>query len=448
MSDEADDLLVRGIAAARAHDADEARFYLEWVLRTDADFDQQSDAWYWLSYVSKDPAEKREYLQNVLAIYPNYPEARRDLAILDGRLDPRDVLSETRRDLGPLVPGEPTGDEIHRFECPRCGGRTIYEPGRGVVACQFCGYRPDEKSQVEPSAPATSLPGSPNQDWIAAIYTEKGHRWELPASRSFICEGCGARMTLEPSRVSGSCPFCGSPYVVRADDGEELIQPDGILPFALSAQQALARCRDWIAASKYRPADLDEQAQFQPPRPVYMPAWVFNIGGEAHWKGFVVNQEYGRTTLTPTDGTMAIMLDDQVVPGSKSKGSEELPYLRFNLHGLLPYDESLLADWPAEIYSVSLGDAGVAAHERAFKEGQRQALRDAQALIDVSTVEVDRVDISILSFRHVLLPTWICDYSYAGRNYTLVTDGNGGDVRGQVPRSGVQRFLEGMLGKD
>ena len=106
MSDEARDLLVHGIAAARARDKEEARYYLEWVLRTDSDYDEQADAWYWLSTVADDPAEKRDALQNVLAIFPNYPEARRDLAVLDGRLSPSEILPETQRDIEPIVPAD------------------------------------------------------------------------------------------------------------------------------------------------------------------------------------------------------------------------------------------------------------------------------------------------------------------------------------------------------
>src|SRR5690348_448290 len=91
MSDEARELLVYGVAAAKANSPLEARNYLEWVLRTDADLEQQAEAWYWLSTLSNDPGEKRSCLESALAASPDYPEARRDLAILDGRLRAEDL---------------------------------------------------------------------------------------------------------------------------------------------------------------------------------------------------------------------------------------------------------------------------------------------------------------------------------------------------------------------
>ena len=61
MSEGTRDLLVRGIAAAKAKDKDQARFYLEWVLRAEADRQQKVEAWLWLSEISDDPAEKRDF---------------------------------------------------------------------------------------------------------------------------------------------------------------------------------------------------------------------------------------------------------------------------------------------------------------------------------------------------------------------------------------------------
>jgi len=100
-SDEAADLLAYGVGAAKTKDRDEARYYLEWVLRLDADFDQQVEAWYWLSTITDDPAEKRNCLESVLAIDPSYGDAGRDLAILDGRLKP-DQLIDPRVEVKPV----------------------------------------------------------------------------------------------------------------------------------------------------------------------------------------------------------------------------------------------------------------------------------------------------------------------------------------------------------
>ena len=86
------DLLVRGIAAAKAKDIDEARFYLNWVLRENAPDKSRVDALFWLSEISADPAEQRQYIDSLLAIDPNDARGRRKLAILNGQIKPAEIV--------------------------------------------------------------------------------------------------------------------------------------------------------------------------------------------------------------------------------------------------------------------------------------------------------------------------------------------------------------------
>src|SRR5450756_2189468 len=97
MSDSTHDLLIRGIAAAKGDSKQEARFYLEWVLRSpDAEQPQLVEAWRYLAEISDDPQEKRNCLDEVLARNPTDPEARRALAILNGDLKPADLVDPDR----------------------------------------------------------------------------------------------------------------------------------------------------------------------------------------------------------------------------------------------------------------------------------------------------------------------------------------------------------------
>src|SRR5690349_15469336 len=104
----ADELLSRGLAAATSgdpRDHEEAVFYLEWVLRSKPQPDQEMQAWYWLSRLTNDPVRKRECLEGVLAVRPTHPDARRDLAILDGRLKPADMRADPTVSPGPVTTG-------------------------------------------------------------------------------------------------------------------------------------------------------------------------------------------------------------------------------------------------------------------------------------------------------------------------------------------------------
>ncbi|MDQ6695199.1 MAG: transposase, partial [Chloroflexota bacterium] len=266
MAEEADDLLLYGVAAAESGSKDEARFYLEWALRAQPNSEQEAKAWYWLSRVTDDPVEKRSALENVLAAYPTYPEARRDLAILEGRLNEADIIDQ-RRPIASIAPPANIGtqDEAH-FTCPRCGAKMVYDSLKEIFACQFCGYKGDATQQ------STEVQ---ERDWVAAVYTQRGHRWELPTARMLYCLNCGANVALAPSRISTACPFCGTPYVEHAIEERELIEPEGIIPFSSTAQWALDAIQQWSDGQSLRQPEIRQVIRPVVPRPVYLPFWTF-----------------------------------------------------------------------------------------------------------------------------------------------------------------------------
>ena len=140
MSESVRDLLVRGTAAARSGDEKEAKFFLEWMLDLDADLEQKIEAWYWLSKVTSDTRQKRNYLEDILANQPFHLLARRDLMIIDGKLDPNEIIDPNQTQMHQGVNGERNA-EVMSFTCPNCGGRMVYTPDGNALTCEYCESR-------------------------------------------------------------------------------------------------------------------------------------------------------------------------------------------------------------------------------------------------------------------------------------------------------------------
>ena len=358
MADEASDLLMYGVAAARANSRDEARNYLEWVLRTDADPDQQAEAWYWLSTITDDHVEKRSYLESALAAAPNYPEARRDLAILDGRLEAAQLL-EPLSEVRPVHPHvDLQANEIVQYKCPRCGARLTADRVSGNLLCTFCGYRPAHMSQT-PGASEVPSAQIREQDWDAAIFSVKGHRWDVPTARTFKCQNCGASVLVPQAQMSTTCPFCATPHVVAASEERELIEPTALLPFILSANDATAAILRWLSGERFAPEDLSRRSTQAVAHPVYLPAWTFDVSGEVRWSGYEVRIEFKHAKMVPTGGSVPLLFEDVLSSATNSLSSDLLSQLQFDTHSLVPYARDLLANWPAEIYSIPPAEASL-----------------------------------------------------------------------------------------
>jgi hypothetical protein len=492
------ELLSKGLAAAQSGDRrdwSEAEHYLEWVTLTDAEMDQQAQAWYWLSRVTDDPARKAECLENALTIQPSYPEARRDKAILDGRLDPTRLRPNPTQNAAPTLQSEQISSlEGKRFPCPKCGAVARYDPVVGTLRCQFCGVKLDADGQLLDDSPvAASIGEVSDQDWVSAIYTEEGHAWVLPQQRLLHCQGCGADVTFASARVSARCAYCGSPYVVVELEGAEhnLREPDGIVPFTFDPRAALGYARHWLGEQARLvgvPDDLPQVATFQLPEPVYLPFWAFDIVGEVRWSGWVradrdfeeldsldtmaglggvvlgmalgsfsmvaqssadiaAKRQQKQSNLVHSTGAVGAIVTDVLVPAGRSLPPEMLKGIAYQMQYASRYSPDMLADWPAEIYSVSMADASLAARERAVEESDRQVALETGLEIDgpTRTVTVDRTGLSVQSYKLLLLPVYTTTYTYRDRTFRLVVNGQTGQVLGGVPGgdSFVRRMLDG-----
>jgi DNA-directed RNA polymerase subunit RPC12/RpoP len=446
MSESVRQMLVRGMAAAKTgqpQDKEEARYYLEWVLRSfDADSDQKVNAWLWLSQVEDDPKKKHDCLENVLAMDPANGPARRGLAILDGRLKAEDVIDPNRpiEPAKPEVTLQPSG--VRRYVCPKCGGRMSFVADKRSLVCDYCGNRLHEYQALQQGTLLSE------QDFTTALATAKGHRWELPVERILKCEGCGAAFALPPLQVSGQCPFCGSAHVLTASTGE-LIEPEGILPYQIDVDEAIKRIRLWLDNLKFRPGDLDERAAIAKPRKVFLPFWTFDLGGTMNWRA-QVEEGYGENkTWTPRNGIYLVYHDDLLVPATRAIPKDMLDDLGdYDTKALVSFSAELLSDTIAEIYQVPLVDASLVARQQALRIGQVYIQSNDLAGETYQDFFMNSGGLIIESYKLTLLPMWITQYRYKKELFLVAVNGQSGKVAGHVPRSGLQKALAGLFGQN
>jgi hypothetical protein len=93
-----------------------------------------------------------------------------------------------------------------------------------------------------------------------------------------------------------------------------------------------------------------------------------------------------------------------------------------------------------------MSDAAVLAHEQAHNQSRHQATPGAIGMGGVTqNVRIDWTDVSVISFKLVLLPVWITEYVYRGQPYRVLINGQTGRANGSVPRKGIQKLLGGLL---
>jgi hypothetical protein len=433
--DYAESLLHRGIIEAKAGEKGSARRFLERAVSTSGEHAVLSEAWYWLSKIADDPAEKRSALENCLSFDMRHTRARRELAVLDGKLDAREIIDP---DAPRTVSTSPAQAMADRFMCPQCGAKMVFAPDGVSLVCEHCTQAQRLPTQGE----------AREQDFLIAMATARGHGKPV-AMQVFCCKGCGAEFILPPGVISTTCAYCDSPHVVSLESSRELLQPEGIIPQAFNQKQAARLLVSWVEQNGIKP-----QGKVDLPRGVYLPIWTFDVGGSIGYRGDRYEADEGfrgnSNKVVHIDGEYPVHLNDLPVPASCKVASQLVRLLPgFELQSTRPYDPRYLANWAAEVYDVPMADASLDARSRAYSFLKRKLPGDIASLFNLKTSSAKLV---IESFKLVLVPVWVTEVPFEGQKPLVLINGQNGIVHadllsqsGPKPQNGLFDWLEDLL---
>ncbi len=428
MSEAARDLLVRGIASAKAGETDIASRYLERCLMMDPSMRQRVDAHLWLAKLSATDEEKEAHLTEALQLEPSNFGARRDLALIRRELREEELVDPAAPNLPEAAEGIPIRER--RYVCPRCGGRMSYEPRTHRLTCSYCGHQAHLADALASGAAVAE------EAFIRALATAKGHR-KPESTPTFQCEACGATYLLEAETLSLTCAHCGSTYAIEHASPEELIPPQGIVPFSVSHDQANRGLRRWLESS-----GIEGVERISELRGVYLPAWTFDITGEAPFR----YKRRESDVWIPARGNELVLHNDLPVPASHRLPETLVEeFHSFDLSDMKTYDGARLAGWPAETYQIPPADAAMAARWHVVKEAREKA--NSQLYGQVKDFQMSATELLISAYRLVLLPFWLAEYTFEGERYRALVNGQTGAVRAEQPRRGFGAVLRWLLGK-
>ena len=434
-SDYGRELLRSGIIEAKAGHKDAALRYLDRAAYMSHDHDVLAETWFWMSQLIDDKVEKRKALENCLANDLQHARARRALAILDGKLKADEIVDP---DHLPLPPEGLRAADAQRFMCPKCGGRMSFSPDGGSLTCEYC-----SRNQQFAAQPGTA----DEKDFIIAMATARGHGKPLN-QQVFHCEGCGCEFILPPNQISTTCVYCDSPYVVNWESEEQLLAPDGVIPHAFDQQRAIKHLVEWVEKNKIKP-----EKKVDLPRGVYLPLWTFDIGGEIKYVGEMYENDkgiFGQPTsemrMKRVSDSYPVLINDLPIPAArKLSGVFQQLIPTFELRAVKPYEAGYLADWPAEVYDIPMAEASLDARAQALARYKREL---PAVIAPAQLISTSSANMSIESFRLTLLPVWMTELPFDGREHLVLINGWTGTVKSDLPEKesgGLMEWLGDLI---
>jgi hypothetical protein len=240
-----------------------------------------------------------------------------------------------------------------------------------------------------------------------------------------------------------------------------IIQPSGIIPFSIDNQQSISIFKTWLGKGFWAPGDLTQFARQDALHGMYLPFWTYDADTHSNWSGYGGRHYYETESYTDSNGnrqtrqvqrtewiyrsgTYDFFFDDILIGGADELSQSEYESIfPYKLEELVNFDARYLSGWQADVYDIAVND-GYAKAEAIMRESIEDACADLLRIDTYRDLSVDTA-YSNQTYKHVLLPLWICSYLYKNKKYHFLINGQTGRIYGKKPVSTGKVILAILL---
>lgn len=340
------------------------------------------------------------------------------------------------------------------YQCPNCNAALEYDNALGKFKCKFCDSEFTEADIKKYFAENESNPLSQEnlEAEQKAAQDEVNQQAEKfsGVSALYTCPNCGAGVICDSLTASTRCHFCHTPVILTGRLSGEF-KPDMIIPFATTKEQAEQAFKKYRKGKILLPNGFASNAQIQNITPLYVPYWLKSgsVRGFLEAEGKKIRTwrtgdiQYTNTKIYNLTRQADMVFVRVPCDGSKRIDDGLMESIEpFNYNGMKPFSMSYLSGCGAEKYDVTSDEASQRIDQRVAEAAVSVLKTDIKGYTSVTE---KRQQVSYLNQTtiYALLPVWFLNYTYKGKDYPFVMNGQTGTNFGILPVSGLKKFLLG-----
>lgn len=321
------------------------------------------------------------------------------------------------------------------YKCPSCGGAIHFDSQLQTVTCPYCDTQFDMQALKELDEVLKQQPRD-DMSW----QQQPGDWQEEDHVSSFVCQSCGGEILCETTTAATSCPYCGNP-VIMTERLSGTLRPDLVLPFKLDKAAAKTALKAHFKGKPLLPKAFKTENRLEQLQGIYVPFWLFDADADAdiRYKATRVSVwsdsrfHYTKTTYYSIHRAGSLSFDGVPVDGSKKMDDTLMESLEpYDLGEAVDFQTAYLAGYLADRYDVSSQESISRANQR-IKTSTEAAF--AQTVIGYNTVlpEASTVQLKNSKARYALLPVWVLNTKYRGKEYLFAMNGQTGKFVGNLP---------------
>lgn len=324
------------------------------------------------------------------------------------------------------------------YKCPSCGGALSFDSQLQTVKCPYCDTEFDMTALKELDEVLKQQPKD-DMSW----QKQPGENWqaeEQEALSSFVCQSCGGEILCEATTAASSCPYCGNP-VVMTERLAGTLRPDLVIPFKLDKAAAKAALKNHFKGKPLLPKTFKTENRLEQLQGIYVPFWLFDADADADirykatrisvWSDSRYN--YTKTSYYSIHRAGSLGFNGVPVDGSQKMDNTLMESLEpFDMTQAVDFQTAYLAGYLADKYDVTADESITRANER-IKTSTENAF--AQTVVGYNTVipQTSSVRLHNSKVHYALLPVWILNTKYHGKEYMFAMNGQTGKFVGNLP---------------
>ncbi len=350
--------------------------------------------------------------------------------------------------------------QVTNYKCPACTGPLHFDSSSGKMACEYCGsvftvreieaFYEEKNEQAEnafQAAQAAQSAPDANEDVQDAMDVSwdlgsAGSAWgaEGEGLRVYNCPSCGAELICDATTAATSCPYCANPTIVPGQFSGTLM-PDLIVPFSLDKEAAKSALREHFKGKKLLPRAFSEENHLDEIKGVYVPFWLFDADCDADMSFNATrirswsdrDFHYTETRYYRLYRSGFVRFGNVPVDGSLKMPDDLMESLEpFNTAKAVKFKKAYLSGFFADRYDVKAEDSVDRANER-VRQSTIQAFTHTTAGYSSVMNTGSNIRLQNAKAKYALLPVWILNTSWNGKNYQFAMNGQTGKFVGDLP---------------
>ena len=264
----------------------------------------------------------------------------------------------------------------------------------------------------------------------------------MPSQNPVICINCGSQIPYTEFQSAGRCPACGT-YLLRDDKVTYPYGADVVLPFKISKHEAEDKLKDEFGKKLFIPGTFLSQKTLEKMKGIYVPFWMYDYDSNVdyHATGTKVrtwtsgDKRYTETSYFDVARKLHVNYEGIPVDASIAMEDGIMDLMEpYDYTALIKHDNKYLSGFEAETYNMTPDEVAPRANEKADK-ANRGWVREYTSGYDTLINEMFNSNNRQTGTKFALMPVWMYEYRFQGKNYKFYVNGQTGKCVGTAPRS-------------